>query len=263
MSSRVPSAANPCSMLRRRPNSFLRHSSASLSEPGLARDQSLRGWRRHDVHIDHFKPEAGDPLQQPREGSPIGQLGAENRCTATYSDFAVIEFRAQRAARLARERDLVCLWSHYGYPLAISYSRAVHSLCQSAWPPDRRHHPPAGDPGPWPCSPVLVPNRTVPSLVDCCSISRVCGWAAPRSAQVRRIDSGDTRHWPACALRLSPAALTMTGMLTPCRVMRKAVQRTSVAGCPACRDGFVYGGVVIDGHAPGHRWRRIDELSGD
>jgi len=61
------------------------------------------------VHIDHFKPEAGDPLQQSGEGPLIGQLGAENRSTATYSDFAVVEFRAQRASRLSRERDLVCL----------------------------------------------------------------------------------------------------------------------------------------------------------
>ena len=81
----------------------------SLSEPRFVREQSLRGWRRQDVHIDHFKPEAGDPLQQPGEGPLIGQLGAENRSTATYSDFAVVEFRAQRAARLSRERDLVCL----------------------------------------------------------------------------------------------------------------------------------------------------------
>ena len=73
----------PCAvMMRTRPNSLLRRSSASLSEPALVWDQSLRRWRRHDVHIDHFKPQAGDPLQQPSEGSPIGQLGAENRCTA-------------------------------------------------------------------------------------------------------------------------------------------------------------------------------------
>jgi hypothetical protein len=44
------------------------------------------------VHIDHFKPEAGDPLQQPGEGFLIGQLGAESCYTATYGDFTVIEF---------------------------------------------------------------------------------------------------------------------------------------------------------------------------
>jgi hypothetical protein len=97
------------------------------------------------MHIDHFKPEAGDPLQQPSEGSLIGQFGAENRGTATYSDFAVIEFRAQCTARLAGERDLVCPWSHGVNSLAISCSRIVYSLYQSAWPPDLRHHPPAGD----------------------------------------------------------------------------------------------------------------------
>lgn len=61
------------------------------------------------MHIDHFKPETGDPLQQPSEGSLIGQVGAENRGTTTYNDFTVVEFRAQLAARLARERDLVSL----------------------------------------------------------------------------------------------------------------------------------------------------------
>jgi hypothetical protein len=61
------------------------------------------------VHIDHFKPEAGDPLQQPGEGFLIGQLGAESCYTATYGDFTVVEFLTQRAARLPRERDFVCL----------------------------------------------------------------------------------------------------------------------------------------------------------
>jgi hypothetical protein len=87
---------------------------------------------RHEVHIDHFKAEAGDPLQQPGEGSPIRQLGAENRGTALPSDFAVIEFRAQGAASLAGERNFVRLWSHYGHLLAIFCSRPVRSLDQDA-----------------------------------------------------------------------------------------------------------------------------------
>jgi hypothetical protein len=61
------------------------------------------------VHIDPFKPEAGDPLQQPGEGPLIGQLGAESCYAPTYGDFKVVEFITQRAARLPRERDLVSL----------------------------------------------------------------------------------------------------------------------------------------------------------
>src|ERR1700759_5081711 len=100
------------------------------------------------MQIDHSEPEAGDPLQQPAEAPPIRQLGAEHRGTATHSDFTVIEFRTQSAARLAGERNFVYLWSHYGHPLAISRSFTVRPLDQSAWPPDLRHHPRAGDPGP-------------------------------------------------------------------------------------------------------------------
>ena len=109
------------------------------------REQSLDGRGRHEMHIDNLKPEAGDPLQQPGEGPPIRQLGAEHRGTATHSDFTVIEFRTQSAARLAGERNFVYLWSHYGHPLAISRSFTVRPLDQSAWPPDLRHHPPTGD----------------------------------------------------------------------------------------------------------------------
>jgi len=61
------------------------------------------------VYIDHFKPEARDPLQQPGEGSLIGQLGAESCYTPTCGDFTVVEFLTQRAARLPGERDLVSL----------------------------------------------------------------------------------------------------------------------------------------------------------
>lgn len=38
----------------------------------LSGSVSARGWRCHDVQVDHFKPEADDPLQEPGECSLIG-----------------------------------------------------------------------------------------------------------------------------------------------------------------------------------------------
>jgi hypothetical protein len=70
---------------------------------------AVGGWRRHEVHVDQFKPEAGDPLQEPGEGCLIGQLSAKGRRARADGDLAVVEFRAQCSARLAAERDLVRL----------------------------------------------------------------------------------------------------------------------------------------------------------
>jgi hypothetical protein len=72
--------------------SWLARASASMSEPGQPQDQSSSGWRGRDVHIDHFKPEAGDPLQQPGECLLIRQAGTESRYPPAYGDFTVVEF---------------------------------------------------------------------------------------------------------------------------------------------------------------------------
>ena len=56
--------------------------------------QLLPGWRRHKTHVDDLKPEAGDPLHQPGEGSLIWEIGAKGGCAWTYRDLAVVKFRA-------------------------------------------------------------------------------------------------------------------------------------------------------------------------
>jgi len=64
--------------------------------------------------VDDLKPEFGDPLHKPREGSLVGQLGAECSCIRAQADFAVVELRAERSVRLAGESDLVGTWWHGG-----------------------------------------------------------------------------------------------------------------------------------------------------
>jgi hypothetical protein len=61
------------------------------------------------VHVDDFEPEAGDPLNEPGESRLIGQFGAQSCPPPAYGDIAIVEFRAQGSARLAREGDLICL----------------------------------------------------------------------------------------------------------------------------------------------------------
>jgi hypothetical protein len=65
--------------------------------------------RRHEARVDDFQPQAGDPLHEPGQGGLIRQLGAKGRHIRADGDLAVIEFRAQRGACLAREGDLVGL----------------------------------------------------------------------------------------------------------------------------------------------------------
>src|SRR5690348_11977186 len=59
----------------------------------------IRRWRTrlcHQVHVEDFKPEAYDPLDQPGEGSQVGQLGAQGGRLRARDDLAVVELRAQR-----------------------------------------------------------------------------------------------------------------------------------------------------------------------
>ena len=55
------------------------------------------------MQVGHFKPEAGDTEHESGEGCLIGQLGAESSRARARGDLAVVEFRAQCRARLARE----------------------------------------------------------------------------------------------------------------------------------------------------------------
>jgi hypothetical protein len=61
------------------------------------------------VHVEDSEPEAGDPLNEPGQSRLIGQYGAEGCHSPAYGDVAVVEFRAQGSARLARESDLIRL----------------------------------------------------------------------------------------------------------------------------------------------------------
>ena len=76
------------------------------------------------MHLSNFEVEADDPLDEPGQRTLIRQIGAKGRCTRTQDDFAVVELRAHRRARLAREGDLV--HSHQDYPLQRA---GVSSAC--------------------------------------------------------------------------------------------------------------------------------------
>ncbi len=65
--------------------------------------------RRYQVHVDHPKPEAGDPQYEPGQGCLVGQFGAKGCYARAYGDLAIIEFRTQCGARLTGERDFICL----------------------------------------------------------------------------------------------------------------------------------------------------------
>jgi hypothetical protein len=67
----------------------------------------------HSVHVDHFKPEDGDPLHEPGEGSLIGQLGVQGGRAWAGDDLAIIEFRAHSGAGLAGESDVISLQNGY------------------------------------------------------------------------------------------------------------------------------------------------------
>ena len=65
--------------------------------------------------MDDFKPEFGDPLHKPREGSLVGKFGAEGSCVRAQADRAVVELRAECSVCLAGEGDLVSAWRHGDY----------------------------------------------------------------------------------------------------------------------------------------------------
>ena len=67
----------------------------------------MTGWLCHQVQINDFQPEADDPLDQPGQGSLVGQFSAENGRLRARGDLAVVELGAQRPAGLAAESDLI------------------------------------------------------------------------------------------------------------------------------------------------------------
>jgi len=65
------------------------------------------GPRYHELHMDDFEPQGGDPLHEPGQGGGIWEFGTEGRRGRAYGDLAIVEFCAQYGARLAGESDLV------------------------------------------------------------------------------------------------------------------------------------------------------------
>ncbi len=76
------------------------------------RHRSLRGWRRHHVHVDYLESQAADPLQESVQGGLIWQVGSQGGDVRADADLAVVEFRAQCGTCRAKERYLVRSWVH-------------------------------------------------------------------------------------------------------------------------------------------------------
>jgi len=73
---------------------FARALFGQLERAGVDVRSVIGGSRRHEMHVDQFKPEAGDPQQEPGEGCLIWQLGAKGRRARANGDLAVVEFCA-------------------------------------------------------------------------------------------------------------------------------------------------------------------------
>ena len=51
--------------------------------------------RCHELHMDDFEPQSGDPLHEPGQGGRIREFGTEGRRGHAYRDLAIVEFGAQ------------------------------------------------------------------------------------------------------------------------------------------------------------------------
>jgi hypothetical protein len=85
------------------------------------------------AHVNHLKPEAGDPLHEPGKGSLIRQLGTKGGRARAHGELAVLEYRAQRSAGLAGESDLICC-DPTGVTLAFCRFTCVLAACPAAGP---------------------------------------------------------------------------------------------------------------------------------
>jgi len=63
----------------------------------------------HKAHVDYIESQTVDPLDQAGQSASIRQFGPEGGGTGPYGDFAVVELRAERGARLPEKSDLICL----------------------------------------------------------------------------------------------------------------------------------------------------------
>jgi hypothetical protein len=79
-------------------------------KPGL-QDRSFGGWC-HQVQVDQFESEAGDPLQESLQAALVCQLGSQGCRAGAHADFAVVELCAQQGTCPACESDLIRSWLH-------------------------------------------------------------------------------------------------------------------------------------------------------
>src|SRR5690242_5429758 len=102
-----------------------------LGQPGTSpaqyepRPESVLRRRYHAVHVYDVKPQAGNPEHEPGQGGLIGQLSAKGGRARAHVDLAVVEFSADRGAGLAREGDLVSMWTHLFHASKLLIQRAA------------------------------------------------------------------------------------------------------------------------------------------
>src|SRR4029077_5024983 len=137
-------------------------------------ESALRRWH-HAVHVYDVKPQTGNPEHEPGQGGLIGQLSAKGGRARAHVDLAVVEFSADRGAGLAREGDLVHVWTHLGSRLEV----ADPACCQPARRCGLRHHPSEGDlftvtPSRW----SAAANRAAPCQTEGGSVSMLAGLGA-------------------------------------------------------------------------------------
>src|SRR4029077_9758263 len=87
-------------------------------------ESALRRWH-HAVHVYDVKPQTGNPEHERGQGGLIGQLSAKGGRARPHVDLAVVEFSADRGAGLAREGDLVSIWTHLVHASKLLIQRAA------------------------------------------------------------------------------------------------------------------------------------------
>lgn len=85
------------------------------------------------VHVDKLKTETGDPQDQPRQRRLVWQLRAEGCRVPADGNLAIVEFRAQRAARLADESDFICLRTRQGFAPRVLLVQPAASMPDGRW----------------------------------------------------------------------------------------------------------------------------------
>ena len=82
-------------------------------------DWSAVGRRRHQMHVNDFEPQGGDPLHEADEGCSVWELGMEGCCARADGDRALVELCPQDSTRLASESDLIRVRWHWAASLSL------------------------------------------------------------------------------------------------------------------------------------------------